>query len=172
MKQKVKYFLLILVLSMFSSINVFASDFNSNSSKSNAILNTDAHINNTVMNSTVTNSPVTNSTVTNNTVIYDTVRVGKLSLDSYYRNYDYVIDSYDVNIDVNEDNTFNIKEKIGAYFLVPKHGIYRTIPLTNKIHREDGTFSSNRTRITDITVDAPYTAAISDGNKVIKVIVK
>ena len=179
MKQKVKYFLLILVLSMFSSINIFASDFNSNSSKSNAILNTDAHINNTVMNSTVTNSPVTNSpvtnspvtnnTVTNNTVIYDTVRVGKLSLDSYYRNYDYVIDSYDVNIDVNEDNTFNIKEKIGAYFLVPKHGIYRTIPLTNKIHREDGTSSSNRTRITDITVDAPYTAAISDGNKVIKI---
>ena len=93
----------------------------------------------------------------------------KLSLDSNYWSYGYVIDSYDINIDVNEDNTFNMKEKIGAYFFIAKHGIFRKIPLSNKVVRQDGTSSFNRAKITDITVDAPYTTSITDGNKEIKI---
>ena len=50
-----------------------------------------------------------------------------------YSSYDYVIDKYDINIIVNENNTFDITETITAYFNVAKHGIYRTIPLKNRI---------------------------------------
>ena len=50
-----------------------------------------------------------------------------------YKSYDYVIDKYDVNVVVNENNVFEITETITAYFNVPKHGIYRTIPLKNTI---------------------------------------
>ena len=41
---------------------------------------------------------------------------------------DYTIQSYNIKMTVNEDNTFDITEKITAYFNNPKHGIYRKIP--------------------------------------------
>lgn len=53
----------------------------------------------------------------------------KPSQSSIYQYSDYVIDNYDINIIVNENNTFDITENITAYFNVPKHGIYRKIPL-------------------------------------------
>ena len=34
---------------------------------------------------------------------------------------DYTIESYDIDMVVNEDNTFNITERITAYFNTPKH---------------------------------------------------
>ena len=92
-----------------------------------------------------------------------------LSSDSSYSSYEYLLDSYNVNIVVNENNTFNITENIGAYFNVPKHGITRSIPLTNKVERLDGTTSINRAKITNISVDAPYTTSVSDGCKVLKI---
>ena len=36
-------------------------------------------------------------------------------------------DAYDVNIKVNEDNTFDIVEKIDVNFVTSKHGIFRTL---------------------------------------------
>lgn len=44
---------------------------------------------------------------------------------------DYYISSYDIDMVVNENNTFDITETITTYFNVEKHGIYRTIPLKN-----------------------------------------
>ncbi len=35
--------------------------------------------------------------------------------------YDYIIENYDIDMVVNEDNTFDITEKITAYFNVAKH---------------------------------------------------
>ena len=52
---------------------------------------------------------------------------------------EYTIQSYNINMIVNEDNTFDITENITAYFNVAKHGIYRKIPLKNSITRTDGT---------------------------------
>ena len=52
-----------------------------------------------------------------------------------------------------ENNTFKITEKIGAYFNIDKHGIFRKIPLKNSIVRNDGTKSNNRAKITNISVD-------------------
>lgn len=81
-----------------------------------------------------------------------------------YSSYDYVIDKYDINIVVNENNTFDITETITAYFNVAKHGIFRTIPLKNTIKRLDGTTSTNRTQVTNISVNNEYTASRENGN--------
>jgi len=86
-----------------------------------------------------------------------------------YAAYDYVIRSYNVNMIVNEDNTFNITENIGAYFNIPKHGILRKIPLENEIVRLDGTRSRNRAKISGISADSRYTTYKENNNMIIKI---
>lgn len=86
-----------------------------------------------------------------------------------YSFYDYVIDKYDINIIVNENNTFDITETITAYFNVSKHGIFRTIPLKNTITRLDGTTSTNRTQVTNVSVDNEYTTSRENGNYKLKI---
>lgn len=81
-----------------------------------------------------------------------------------YSSYSYVIDKYDINIIVNENNTFDVTETITAYFNVPKHGIFRTIPLKNEITRLDGSTSTNRVQVTNVSVDNEYTTSREDGN--------
>ena len=83
--------------------------------------------------------------------------------------YDYNITDYDVDIIVNENNTFDITERITAYFNVSKHGIYRTIPLKNSVIRLDGTSSHNRATVTNIKVDNEYTTSKENGNLKIKI---
>ena len=91
------------------------------------------------------------------------------SKDYQYKSYDYVIDKYDINIIVNENNTFDITETITAFFNVPKHGIFRTIPLKNTITRLDGTTSTNRTQVTNVSVDNEYTTSRENGNYKLKI---
>lgn len=91
------------------------------------------------------------------------------SKNTKYQSYDYVIDKYNVNIIVNEDNTFDITEDITAYFNISKHGIIRSIPLRNNITRLDGTTSTNRTQITNLSVNTEYTTSREDGNLKIKI---
>ena len=88
---------------------------------------------------------------------------------SDYSYYDYVLDKYDVNIKVNEDNTFDVVETITAYFNEPKHGIFRNIPLTNKITRLDGSKSTNRARITNLSVNNKYKVSRENGDYVIQI---
>ncbi len=97
------------------------------------------------------------------------IEIPKLSSDSTYSNFDYLIDSYDVNIIVNEDNSFAITEKIGAYFNYPKHGIFRKIPLRNKVERLDGTESNNRVKISEIAVNNNFTTSVENNFKIIKI---
>ena len=84
-------------------------------------------------------------------------------------NSDYFLNSYDINIVVNENNTLNITEKIGVYFNVEKHGIFRKIPLKNQITRLDGTTSKNRTKISEIKVNDNYSLSTENGYKIIKI---
>lgn len=51
------------------------------------------------------------------------------SMQEEYHNYEYVIDAYDVNLEVYEDNTIKVQETITANFQKTSHGIIRTIPL-------------------------------------------
>ena len=86
------------------------------------------------------------------------------SKNSLYASRDYVIDKYDIDIIVNENNTFDITETITAYFNVSKHGIFRTIPLKNTIVRLDGTTSTNRTQVSNISVDNEFKKIRKNGN--------
>lgn len=88
---------------------------------------------------------------------------------TYNSNSEYTLNNYDINIIVNENNTLNITEKIGAYFNVEKHGIFRKIPLKNKVTRLDGTTSKNRAKISNIKVSDNYSLSTESGYKVIKI---
>ncbi|MDO5481209.1 MAG: DUF2207 domain-containing protein, partial [Candidatus Saccharibacteria bacterium] len=82
---------------------------------------------------------------------------------------DYTINKYNIDIIVNENNTFDITETITAFFNTPKHGIYRAIPLKNKITRLDGTTSTNHTQVTNVSVDNEYKTSKENGNYKIKI---
>lgn len=75
------------------------------------------------------------------------------------KNYDYVINNYDVEIIVNENNSFDITETIDVYFNKQKHGIYRNIPTKNVITRLDGTTSTNRPKIRNVSVNDKYSTS-------------
>ncbi len=86
-----------------------------------------------------------------------------------YSSYNYVIDSYDIYMKVNRDNSFDITENISAYFNASKHGIYRDLPLSNTIIRLDGTTSSNSARVSNVSVNHPFTTESSFSNYRIKI---
>ena len=86
-----------------------------------------------------------------------------------YSDHDYVIDKYDVNVKVNEDNSFYIEETITAYFNKSKHGIYRTIPIDNTIKRLDGTTSYNKAQVQILSVNDNYQKISSDEEFEIKI---
>ena len=82
---------------------------------------------------------------------------------------DYTIESYDIDVVVNENNTFDITEKITAFFDIPKHGIFRKIPLKNTVTREDRTSSKNRAKIKNLSVNKNYTTKNENGYRVIQI---
>lgn len=86
-----------------------------------------------------------------------------------YRSYDYVIDKYDIDINVKQNNIFDVTETITAYFNVPKHGIFRKIPLRNEITRVDGTTSTNKVEISDISVNKAFSESKEGNNYILKI---
>ena len=76
--------------------------------------------------------------------------------DNYNNLYDYYIESYNVDINVSNDNSYDIKETIAAYFNEEKHGIIRNIPTRNTITRTDGSTNTNRAKITNVNVNEKY----------------
>ena len=88
-----------------------------------------------------------------------------------YSSNGYFINSYDVKINANEDNTYNITETIEAFFERSrnKHGIIRKIPLKNTVKRQDGTSETNRANITDISVNDSYTVSKENGECKIRI---
>lgn len=81
----------------------------------------------------------------------------------------YTITSYDIDMVVNENNTFEITENISVNFLESSHGIYRKIPLRNSVTRTDGTTSSNRAKVSNISVSEGFSTSKSNGYQVIKI---
>ena len=85
-------------------------------------------------------------------------------------NSDYNLTGYKIEIQVNEDNSFFITERITVHYNVPKHGIERLIPKRNKVVRLDGTKSSNRAKISNINVTGDKFSTYNEsGNKVIRI---
>lgn len=88
------------------------------------------------------------------------------------KNYDagYTIESYDINMIVNENNSFDITETINANFTgYGKRGITRKIPLKNAVTRLDGTKSNNKAKISNISVNESYTTPWENGYKTLKI---
>ena len=83
---------------------------------------------------------------------------------------DYAITSYDININVSEYNVLSVSETINAYFFQPRHGIYRTIPLTNTIKRTDGTEATIGAKIKNVSVpNDKQSIEVTNGNYIIKI---
>lgn len=81
----------------------------------------------------------------------------------------YTIQSYDIDMVVNDDNTFDITEKIKVNFSSSRHGIFRKLPLKNSIIRNDGTKSNNRATITNIEVSEEFSTYKENKYEVIKI---
>lgn len=82
----------------------------------------------------------------------------------------YEIECYDIDMKVNEDNTFDITETIDVNFIsYGNHGIFRKIPLINTVKRLDGTNSNNKAEITNISVSDEFKTYNESGYKVIKI---
>ena len=79
-----------------------------------------------------------------------------IKVDAINSSREYYLNRYDIDIVVNENNTLNITEKIGAYFNINKHGIFRKIPLKNEITRLDGITSKNLAKISNVNVSDIY----------------
>ena len=58
------------------------------------------------------------------------------------------IEDYDIQVVVNEDDTYEVTETIKVHFTLPSHGIYRTIPLRTTLDR-DGQKSTYYARVKD-----------------------
>ena len=61
------------------------------------------------------------------------------------------IEDYDVQVVVNEDDTYEVTETISVHFTLPSHGIYRTIPLRTTLDR-DGQKSTYYAKVQDFTM--------------------
>ena len=94
--------------------------------------------------------------------------IGILSPKALYNEYDYYIDTYNITIDVNKDNSFDIKEELLVYFNTSKHGIYRNIPMRNNVERLNGTTSNNYVSLTNVKTSPSSTIEKTDDNYVIR----
>lgn len=63
----------------------------------------------------------------------------------------FYITDYDVQVAINEDDTYEITETISVHFTSPSHGIYRTIPLRTTLDR-DGQTSTYYAKVRGFTM--------------------
>lgn len=89
----------------------------------------------------------------NATVIIDPIFLHNHRIEYYQENPGYIIDGYDVNINVNENNTYDVTEIISVYFYEPKEYFLRTISLIEMQKRVSDSGFFNRAKITNIKVD-------------------
>lgn len=80
----------------------------------------------------------------------------------------YEITNYSIHIDVNEDNSMDITQKISVNFNEPRHGIFLKLPIRNKITRLDGTKSRNHAKISNVSADNSFTTSTDNGYYIIK----
>ena len=61
----------------------------------------------------------------------------------------FTIKEYDIQINVQKNKSFHITEKIDTNFHRKAHGILRTIPITYKLVREDGSKQNVKSAISN-----------------------
>lgn len=81
----------------------------------------------------------------------------------------YSIEAYKVKVEVSEENIFNIREDIDVNFIAQRHGIYRKIPIKNRVTRIDGTVSQVIAKVSDMKSNIVSTYHTEGNDKVIKI---
>ena len=89
---------------------------------------------------------------------------------------DYEITNYDINVNVNENNSFDITEVIDVDFSVPKHGIYRLIPVRGTVTRNIGDMENPsikvdqyKARVKNVKVSDKFETSYVNSNIEIKI---
>ena len=82
---------------------------------------------------------------------------------------EYYIKEYEVNINVNLDNSLNIEEIITVNFNVPKRGIIRNIPYVNNVISLESDNIKNIVKIKNLKVDEQYKKSIENNNLNIRI---
>ena len=100
---------------------------------------------------------------------YDSENGANLHQLPQYKSADYVVNKYDINIVVNENNTFDIVEKRNVYFNKPKHGLIIGLPLKGDFLKPDGSSVKYKAKVSDIAVDSLYKKYIENGKQYIKI---
>lgn len=75
---------------------------------------------------------------------------------------DYYIDTYHVDIEVWEDNTFHITETLTYNFVQAHHGMTRVIPLWHTRNREDGSESKIYAKVSNVKCSDPIASTERD----------
>jgi len=86
-----------------------------------------------------------------------------------YKDYEYVIDKYDINVKVGKNNVLSVTENLDVYFNEYKHGIKRNIPLKNEVVRLDGSTSIVRAKVSNVNVNSRFSKSNENDNLVIKI---
>lgn len=81
----------------------------------------------------------------------------------------YTIEKYNIKVVVHSNNTFDVTEEINANFDIPKHGIFRKIPVKNTVMRQDYSTSKNKAKVKNIRVNDSFEVSTEKGYKVIKI---
>lgn len=84
----------------------------------------------------------------------------------------HTINNYDINVMVNEDNSYDITEIITVNFLVKKHGIYRYFPVYQTLQFENAGkeyMMNYKIRYTDINCDDLIDSYSEDGYYILQI---
>lgn len=83
---------------------------------------------------------------------------------------DYTIKNYNVTVNVNENNSYDIKEEITVNFPGHNHGIYRLIPVSGEVFRNIGSDTPNiktdkyKARVKNIKVNETFETSYENNN--------
>ncbi len=81
-----------------------------------------------------------------------------------YKSEDYVVNDYDINIVVNENNTFDIVEKRNVYFNKPKHGLIIGLSLKDDFLLY-GSSVKYKAKVSDIIVSSAHVKKYKENGK-------
>lgn len=93
----------------------------------------------------------------------------KPSLDPQYKSFPYLIDEYNIVINVNENNTFDIEEKVTVYFNKQVNNFFKKIPLGNTIYNSNGKSIKNRAQVSNIQTKDSIKETNEKGYKVLQI---
>ena len=88
---------------------------------------------------------------------------------SQYASEDYVVDKYDINIVVNENNTLDVVENIDVYFNNPKHGMIFGRSIESTFLKPDGSSVKYKSKMSNISVNDTFEKYKKDGKQYIKI---